>query len=82
MQREIKDIERLQELLQRDDEIIELRNRIVAQSASQLENGVITATDYLIERNAAFRAELTKAQHHIQWVQASVQYLTTIGVDE
>lgn len=81
VQKEVRDIQRLEELLQRDDEIITLRQRIVAQSASQLENGVITATDYLIERNAEHRARLTQQRHQVQLVQAKVQYATTIGAE-
>ncbi len=73
------DVERLEELLERDDEIIALRARITAQAASRLENGVITATDYLIERNAEHQARLTRRLHRLQLIQARVRYLTTIG---
>ncbi|HUF07887.1 MAG TPA: TolC family protein [Rhodothermales bacterium] len=79
LQRQVRDVERLEELIQRDDEIIALRKRIVEQTESQLENGVITATEYLLERNAAYRAELTREQHAIQLAQAHAQILTTIG---
>ena len=73
------DIARLAELLERDDEIITLRARITAQAASQLEHGVITATDYLIERNAEHQARLTRDLHALQLLQARIQYLTTLG---
>lgn len=79
VQQEIRDIARLEELLQSDQEIIDLRERITAQATSQLENGVMTATDYLIERNAEHQARLTQQLHRIQLAQARVQYATTIG---
>ncbi len=79
VQQQLQDIRRLEEQLSRDDEIIALRQRVVAQAASQLQNGVITATDYLAERNAAHQAELTRQLHRIQLAQARVRYLTTIG---
>jgi len=79
LQQQVKDLERIEELLERDDEIIGLRQQIVDQTQSQLENGVITATDYLIERNAAHRAMLLREQHRIQLAQARAQILTTIG---
>jgi len=79
LRRQVRDVERLEELIGRDDEIIALRMRIVEQARSQLENGVITATEYLLERNAAYRAELTREQHAIQLAQAHAQILTTIG---
>lgn len=72
-------IERLDAMLARDDEVIVLRNRIAMDASRRLENGVITATDYLLERNQAHRAELRRAIHEIQLVAARVQYATTIG---
>lgn len=77
--RQTHEIERLEEMLQRHEEIIDLRNRIVEQAESQLENGVITSTEYLIERNAAFRAELTRNQHRIELSQTRAEILTTVG---
>ena len=79
VQQELSDVSRLEELLRSDAEIITLRQRVTAQAASQLENGVITATDYLIERNAEHQARLTQDLHQVQLVQAKVRYLTTIG---
>ncbi len=73
------DIARLRELLARDDEIIARREAITARAASQLDNGTLTATDYLIERNAEHQARLVRALHRVQLVQAQVLFLTTIG---
>lgn len=73
------EVARLEELLARDDEIIALRARITAEAASRLENGVITATDFLIERNAEHRARLTRDLHALQLLQARVQYMTILG---
>jgi outer membrane protein TolC len=82
LEQQVREVERLEELIARDGEIIALRRRIVKQSESQLENGVITATEYLLERNAAHRAELTREQHKIQLAQAHAQILTTIGYEQ
>lgn len=79
VQQELHDIARLEELLESDAEIIALRERITAQAASQLENGVLTATEYLTERNAEHQARLTRDLHRIQLAQARVRHLTTIG---
>ncbi|MBT8401076.1 MAG: TolC family protein [Rhodothermia bacterium] len=79
VQQDLSDIRKYQELLERDDQAVALRNRIAKNAGSQLENGVITATDYLIERNAASRASLTRSIHEIQLERAKVNYLTTIG---
>jgi len=79
LQRHISDIARLRQQIKSDDEAVTLRARITRQAASQLENGVITSTDYLTERNAESRAQLALEIHRIQLAQARAQYLTTIG---
>lgn len=79
LNRERNDIGRLQEMLRTDDEIIALRERIVQQTSSQLENGVVTATDYLTELNAFAQAQLDRETHRIQLVKATINYLTTLG---
>jgi outer membrane protein TolC len=45
------DIEKMQQLLQTDDEIIELRTKVKNAAQAQLENGVITTNDFLLNVN-------------------------------
>jgi outer membrane protein TolC len=73
-------VERLQELLAQDDAIIALRARISEAAASQLENGVISATDYLIERQAEQQARLTRDLHALQLVRTRVDFATAMAV--
>lgn len=79
LERERNEIERLRDMLHSDDEIIALRERIVRQAASRLENGVLTASDYLAELHAAARAKLDREMHRIQLAKAIINYLTTLG---
>ncbi|HXH18736.1 MAG TPA: TolC family protein [Chitinophagales bacterium] len=72
-------IETLQRQLASDMEIIALRQRITSAAAAQLDNGVITATDYLIELNAEQQARLNLKMHGIQLEQAKAEYLLIIG---
>lgn len=72
-------IDRLEAVLERDARIIALRQRISDEAASRLQNGVITATQYLLERNAQQQAQLTADLHRIQLAQARAAYLTTLG---
>ena len=76
---QLSEIARLDSLLATDNDVIILRTRIAKDAAARLESGVITATDYLIERSQAHRAELRKAVHAIQLAAAKVKYATTIG---
>lgn len=73
-------ISSIQENIERDKEIIALRNQVVEESASQLENGVITATDYVTELNRANKAKLSLYINRVQLAEAKIAYLTTMGV--
>ena len=66
-------------LILKDQEILDLRSKVVKEYASRLENGMITATDYLNELNAESEARLNINIHKIQLVQAKYQYLAAIG---
>jgi len=67
--------------MERDEQIISLRNKVVEESASQLENGVITATEYVTELNQANGARLSLLMNKILLSQAQAEYLTLLGID-
>ncbi|MDP4208055.1 MAG: TolC family protein [Bacteroidota bacterium] len=73
-------VQKLDEALKRDIEIVNLRSKITKASASRLENGTITSTDYLIELNAETIAKINFESHKIQLIQAKVNYLTAKGL--
>lgn len=73
------EIDKIEQLIAKDDEIISLRESVKAAANAQLENGVITANDYLREVNAEDQARQTKITHEIQLIQAKINYLTTLG---
>lgn len=66
-------------LIQKDDEIINLRIKVKEAANAQLENGVITANDYLREVNAEDQARQTRILHQTQLMQAHINYLTIQG---
>jgi outer membrane protein TolC len=72
-------IEALRELLESDERIIEQRQITSRQTAAQLRGGVITSTQYLLERNAEHRARLNQEQHRLRLARAGVDFLTTLG---
>ena len=51
-------IEQLEQSLESDDEIIALRERITSAKSSQLKNGVITSTAFVVELNAETQARI------------------------
>lgn len=68
------ELNKLQQLIQSDDEIISLRNSIKITANAQLENGAITAIDYLSYVNAEDQAKQNKLLHEIQLLMT--QYTT------
>ena len=75
----LAEIEKLGELLQKDEEIISLRTRITQTASSQLDNGVITSSDYIARLNEETQAKLSLEMHRIQLVKAKIAYLFTLG---
>lgn len=61
------DLDKIQQLINKDNELIELRESIKKASLAQLENGVITTNDYLREVNELDRAKNQKIIHEIQF---------------
>ncbi len=59
-------MEKLKQLLDKDEQIIQLQGEIVESAFSQVKNGVITSTDYLSELNSRvmFRANQTSLHSH------------------
>jgi hypothetical protein len=74
------DILKYEKLLQRDEDIIALRDKIVNSTQSQLQNGTITSTTFLTELNNKNQAMLLYKTHQIQLVQAKINFLTTKGI--
>ena len=62
------DLEKIQQLINKDNELVELRESIKNASLAQLENGVITTNDYLREVNELDRAKNQKITHEIQYL--------------
>jgi len=68
-----------QKLVATDNDIIDLRIKVKEAARAQLENGVITANDYLREVNAEDQARQTLIIHDLQLLQAQINYQTILG---
>lgn len=73
------EIAKFEKLLLTDNSIIELRMSIKNASFAQLENGVITTSDYLREVNAEDQARQDKILHDIQLLMVQYNNKTTTG---
>ncbi len=76
---DIADISKYTEMIKKDVELIELREKIVKSGSAQLENGVITSTEYVIQENELAQAKLNLENHKIQLLFSKIKYLTNMG---
>ncbi|WP_164891200.1 TolC family protein [Botryobacter ruber] len=76
---QLSEIDKLQQLLEADREIVTLREKVKTAANAQLTNGVITANDYLREVYAEDQARQTLILHQLQLLQAKINYKTTLG---
>lgn len=60
------ELEELEQTIEKDKEIIKLRSKISKVASVELDNGIITATNYLIEKNAEKNAMQSQINHTIQ----------------
>jgi len=79
VQQYIADVSKYEQLITADLRIIALRESITKSASSQLDNGVITSSDYLQELNAEMQAKLNLATHKVQLKQARINYLAATG---
>ena len=73
------DIGKYQRLLASDDRIIELRNKVKKTAIAQLEYGVITPNDFLIDVNDENQARQNKILHEVQLLMTQYNQQTTTG---
>jgi outer membrane protein TolC len=77
--KQFAEVEKYEDLLESDKNIIELREAVVISSASQLDNGTITATDYLSILNAEKQARINQSIHEIRLLHSKANYLVKNG---
>lgn len=73
-------IAQIREQIQMDEKVLDLREQVVAEKQKQLEQGVITSTEYLTELNAENQARLNLEIRQVQLVQAIIEYSTKKGI--
>lgn len=72
-------IQKIGELIDKDEEIIALRNEIVRVSQGQLENGMITTNDYRAVVLDADQARLSLVLHQVELLKLQNDYKLTAG---
>ncbi|TAJ13189.1 TolC family protein [Marinilabiliaceae bacterium JC017] len=73
-------VRKLDKIVASDEEIVTLRKRITKASVSKLENGVITASDYISDLNQQYLAALSMEIHKLELSKAYAEYKNLLGV--
>lgn len=79
---EVNNISKFKILLEQDDAIVSLQEDVTKTSSSQLDNGVITSSDYLEDLNKEIQARLNREYHQIQLSQSIAEYKRILGKTE
>lgn len=74
-----EELKRFETLLANDERLITLRQDMLVTANVQLDNGIITPNDYIIEANNVDIARQNKALHEVQYLQAIYNLNITLG---
>jgi hypothetical protein len=78
-EKNLTDVTKLTDMIIKDQELVELRAGITKTAASQMSNGVITSSDYLLRVNDETQARMGMEIHKLQLIKAKLSYLYTLG---
>jgi outer membrane protein TolC len=67
--------------LRTDDEIIALREKILAETAAKYREGAVTADVYVDKQTDVLSARVAKAQHRVELARARAGLMNTLGVE-
>jgi len=73
-------IKQLENSLKTDSSIVDLRSSLTKLSSIKLEQGTMTATDYINDLNGETQAKIQLKSHMIQLVQEKINFLTIKGI--
>ena len=74
-----EEIMKLERMIAMDLKIVEAKTTIRKATSSQLDNGAITPSDYIVDLNAENQAQFNLKLHEIQLLMAKQNYNTTLG---
>jgi len=74
-------IDRLQRSLASDERIVMLREQVERSTQVRLQEGVVTASEYLDRSAELLQARFARVGHEVELAQASAHLLTTLGLE-
>ncbi len=79
LQEKLNEIEKYKKLIEQDEEILKLLETVEKTAASELANGVISASEYLVEMNRKLEAEISKVFHEAMLQQSMANFQLISG---
>ena len=80
VEQDIATIDRLEGSVQDDDEIVALRENILAETRARFNEGVVTSAEYVDRQTDVLSARTARALHRVQLAQARARFLNTLGI--
>ena len=81
IEQDLASIDRLEATLADDEQIIALRENILAEAASRYREAVITSAEYVDRQTDVLSARLARAIHRVELAQARAHLLTILGME-
>lgn len=78
---DVASLDRLAAALTADDEIIQLRERILLETRARYREGVINSAEFVDRQTDVLSARITRALHRVELAQARAHFLTTLGIE-
>lgn len=73
------EIDKNEELLAKDFDIIQMRKKVLESATVQLQNGVITSSEYITELNNLYEAQIDQQLHEVQLLLVKANYSVLKG---
>ena len=78
---DVATIERLERTLASDSQIITLREAVEQAARARMQEGVMTAAEYVSRQSELVQARFARASHEVELAQARARLLVTLGVE-
>ena len=78
---DVASIDRLVSALAADEEIIQLRERILLETRARYREGVINSAELVDRQTDVLSARVSRALHRVELAQARAHFLTTLGIE-
>ena len=81
VEQDLATIDRLATSVRDDDEIVALRESILAETRARFNEGVVTSADYVDRQTDVLSARTARALHRVELAQARARFLNTLGIE-